>query len=82
MSRALKAMQQRGFGEVVCVLTLFGNIESLRTIRVIVTTAEKLTQDWVISVSGESLRCDMMERGELPAYGFLTPLGLMCHPAR
>ena len=63
------------------VRTLFCDVKSLRTVRIVIAASEKLAQDRIISAMQSEYIRKNRRRGR-GTHGFLTPLGLMCQPAR
>ena len=76
------SFEGRGGGWVI--RTLFCDVKSLRTVRIVIAASEEFAQDGVISTwqTREYVRSSGDTRGVGRAHGFLTPLGLICHPAR
>ena len=61
--------------------TLFRDVKALCSIWIVISTSKKFPENWIIPTKiggGQTIAMRQTDQ----TYGFLTPLGLMCHPDR
>ena len=68
------------------VFTLLSDVKSFRSVSILILASEELSEDGIISDERQGRNVRLL-RGlrrlvREVTHGFLTPLGLMCHPAR
>lgn len=62
------------------VFTLLSDVKPFGPVGILILASEELPEDGIIS--GERQGWTIVGRVREITHGFLTPLGLMCHPAR